>query len=161
MKKSSGEKALQRFYLRENSTESLPQYLEKQFKWQNADIKFTGRWDRVNFLEEGAIVIDYKAAEVKNQEEADKKTRDSLQMDIYALSFTRTQDNNLRETQLHFLESAIIGRARKGEKELHRAKEKIDQVEAGIRKQDFSAKPNWHNCNLCDFKNICPSSYAY
>lgn len=161
MKKSAGEKALRRFYLRESSTASVPQYLEKKFKWQNAGFKFTGRWDRVDFLENGAVIIDYKAAEVKNQEEADKKTKNSRQMDIYALSFLRTQNKNLVETQLHFLESDIIGHAQKGEKELKRAEEQIEEVEAGIRNQDFSAKPNWHNCNFCDFNNICPSSYAY
>lgn len=161
MKKSTGERALRRFYLRENSIGYSPQYLEKKFKWQNAEVRFTGRWDRIDFTEEGAVIIDYKATEVKNQEEADKRTKNSLQMDIYALSFLRTQQKNLLETRLHFLESDIIGHAQKQEKELNRAAEKIDAVEGGIRDQDFGAKPNWHNCNLCDFKNICPSSYAY
>jgi DNA helicase-2/ATP-dependent DNA helicase PcrA len=39
--------------------------------------------------------------------------------------------------------------------------EKIKEAEAGIRAQDYEAKPDWHNCNFCDFRTICPSSYAY
>jgi len=39
--------------------------------------------------------------------------------------------------------------------------EKIKEAEAGIRAQDYKAKPDWHNCNFCDFRTICPSSYAY
>ncbi len=111
--------------------------------------------------EGGAIIVDFKASEVKNQKEADKRTEDSLQMDLYALSFLKTQDVPLCEMWLYFLESDIIGRARKGEEDLAEAEEKIQLTEAGIRRLDFEAKPDWHNCNYCDFKTICPSSYAY
>jgi len=107
------------------------------------------------------VVIDFKASAVKDQKEADKKTRDSLQMDIYAFAFVRTQELPLLETRLHFLESDIIGRAEKGEKEFQKAEEKIKQAEQGIRDQNFQAKPDWHNCNLCSFRTICPESYAY
>jgi hypothetical protein len=44
----------------------------------------------------------YEATEVKDQKEADKKTRDSLQMDLYALSFARTQDVPPLETRFIF-----------------------------------------------------------
>lgn len=161
MKKKAGREALRRFFQREAASTDLPQFLEKRFKWQQNDIKFSGRWDRINLTESGGVIIDYKATEVKNQEEADKKTKDSLQMDIYALSYLRSQESDLWETRLHFLESDIVGHATKGEKELGRAEEKISLAAEGIRKQDFPAKPDWHNCNYCDFKTICPSSYAY
>ncbi|GAG39245.1 unnamed protein product, partial [marine sediment metagenome] len=42
-----------------------------------------------------------------------------------------------------------------------RAMAKIEAAEAGIRQEDYRAKPDWHNCNFCDFKTICPDSYAY
>jgi len=45
-------------------------------------------------------------------------------MDIYALSFLKTMDCPLVETQLHFLESDLIGRAAKTEKELERGRQK-------------------------------------
>ena len=82
-------------------------------------------------------------------------------MDIYALSFIKSQEEPLKEVQLHFLESDTIGHALKGEKELARALEKIKEAEEGIRKKDFQARPDWHNCSYCAFKTICPSSYAY
>jgi DNA helicase-2/ATP-dependent DNA helicase PcrA len=37
----------------------------------------------------------------------------------------------------------------------------IEEAAAGIRRQDFAAKPDWHNCHHCEFKTICPQSYAY
>ncbi len=161
MRKKAGKKALRRFYKRETDSKRRPLFLEKSFKWQQDEVRFSGRWDRIDQTEEGAVIIDYKATEVKSQKEADKKTRDSLQMDLYALSFVKTQDGPLIETQLHFLESDIIGHASKEEKKMDNAAEKIKEAEAGIRVQDYSAHPDWHNCSFCDFRTICPSSYAY
>jgi len=162
MRKKAGENALRLFYQREKNSSIVPEFLEKNFKWFfNDNTKFIGRWDRVDITNGGAIIIDFKATSVKDQKEADKKTKESLQMDIYALSFTKTLDIPLVGTQLYFLESNIIGHAKKKEKELDRAADKIEKAEFGISNQDFSAKPDWHNCRYCDFKTICPSSYAY
>ncbi len=159
MKKRAGEQAIRRFFKREQAADQPPKFLEKTFKWQEGGIRFAGRWDRVDILPEGAVIIDFKATETKNQEEADKKARSSLQMDVYALSFLKTQEVPLLETRLCFLESDRVGRARKGDKEIQRAWAKIQEAEKGIRSQNFQAKPEWHNCSYCEFKNICPSSY--
>ena len=71
-------------------------------------------------------------------------------MDLYALSFNRTQKQKLFETRLHFLESDIIGRAQKGQEDLERAVSKIEETKQGIRNRDFKAKSDWHNCpGLC------------
>jgi DNA helicase-2/ATP-dependent DNA helicase PcrA len=161
MRKKDGEKALRLFYHRQESSGRNPLYLEKEFRWQHNHVKFTGRWDRIDLLNKGGVIIDYKATGVKDQKEANKRAKESLQMDLYALSFAKTQDFPLVETQLYFLESDIIGHAEKGQKERDRAMAKIEAAEAGIRQEDFQAKPDWHNCNFCDFKTICPDSYAY
>ena len=107
------------------------------------------------------MIIDFKAGEIKDQKTADKRARESLQMDVYALSFQKTLDLPVRETRLHFLESGIIGRAAKGEKEMEKAMAKIRAAEAGIRSRDYDAKPDWHHCSYCEFRTICPYSFAY
>jgi DNA helicase-2/ATP-dependent DNA helicase PcrA len=161
LRKKAGREALRRFCRREEESGQTPSSLEKSFKWQQEKIKFIGRWDRIDIRKGEAVIIDFKATEVKDQKEADKRTAESLQMDLYALSFCRTQDTPLRETRLHFLESDLIGRAKKGEKELGGAWEKIKEAEQGIRNRDFSARPDFHNCFYCEYKTICPSTYAY
>jgi len=161
MRKKTGEKALRLFHRRQEESGHLPQFIEKNFRWQLDSVKFIGRWDRIDYRKEEAVIIDFKATEVKDQKEADRKTKDSLQMDLYALSFTKTQEKALAETRLYFLESDIIGHAQKGEKEFMRAIDKIREAEEGIRSKNYKAKPDWHNCSYCDFKTICPSSYAY
>jgi DNA helicase-2/ATP-dependent DNA helicase PcrA len=161
MRKKAGEKALRKFYRRELRSRSNPRFIEKNFKWYSGDVKFSGRWDRVDMDRKGAVIIDFKATEVKDQKEADRRTKGSLQMDVYALSYVKTQPAPLLETRLHFLESDVVGRAEKGEREFERALEKIREAEQGIRSQDYEARPDWHNCKICEFRTICPSSYAY
>jgi DNA helicase-2/ATP-dependent DNA helicase PcrA len=161
LRKEAGKRALALFYSQEEASDYVPSLLEKRFKWQEDKVKFIGRWDRVDYRPEGVVIIDFKASEVKDQKEADRRAKESLQMDLYALSFLKTQDALPLEIQLYFLESNIIGRAHKGEKELEKAREKIREVESGIRRFDFQAEPDWHSCMNCEFKTICPSSYAY
>jgi DNA helicase-2/ATP-dependent DNA helicase PcrA len=161
LRKKAGREALVRFYQREEASGHKPSFLEKSFKWHQEKIKFTGRWDRIDVRSEGAVIVDFKATEVKNQKEADKKAAESLQMDLYALSFAKTQSVPLLETQLYFLESDIIGHAKKAEKELKRGWQKIKEAEEGLRAQNFLAKPDWHHCSYCEFKTICPFTYAY
>lgn len=161
LRKKAGREALVRFWKREQASSESPVFLEKSFKWQQDKIKFIGRWDRIDVRDGGGVIIDFKATEVKGQKEADRKVAESLQMDLYALSFLKTQSIPLLETRLYFLESDIIGRAEKGEKELARAWQEIKEAEEGIRSQDFSAKPDWHNCSYCEFKTFCPFTYAY
>jgi DNA helicase-2/ATP-dependent DNA helicase PcrA len=161
MRKAEGERALRLYFQREEKSGGLPHFLEKEFRWFFEDVKFSGRWDRIDMTDSGGVIIDYKASRVKDQKEADKKTRESLQMDLYALSFQKTQSRKLYETRLHFLESDVIGHASKGKTEIKRALSKIEEVSAGIKRQNFRAIPDWHNCSHCDFKTICPDSYAY
>jgi DNA helicase-2/ATP-dependent DNA helicase PcrA len=161
LRKAAGERALRMFYRREEESGRVPTFLEKSFRWHEGGVRFSGRFDRVDFEEEGAVIIDYKSTEASSQKDADRRTADSLQMDIYALSFLKTQGLVPAETRLYFLESGLVGRARKGEKEFRRASEKIAAAAEGVRRGDFAAKPDWHNCSYCEFKTICPSSYAY
>lgn len=161
LRRAAGERALRLFHRREEASDVLPAFLERPFRWQEAGVRFSGRFDRVDFEASGAVIIDYKTTEVASPKEADKAAADSLQLDIYALSFLRTEGMVPVETRLHFLGSDLVGRAVKGERELKRAEEKIRETAAGVRSGAFAAKPDWHNCSVCEFKTICPSSYAY
>jgi len=161
MRKKEGKKALHFFYHRERSQNLIPSLIEKDFHWFLKGVRFSGRWDRIDLSEDGAIITDFKASQVKDQKEADKKTRESLQMDLYALSFSKMRKEPLLEVRLHFLESDIIGHAQKSESDFKKAIGKIEDVNEGIRSQDFKSKPDWHNCNYCDFKSICPDSFAF
>lgn len=161
LRKAAGEKALRLFWAREEGSGRRPSFLERPFRWQERGLRFSGRFDRLDFEESGAVVIDYKTAEIASQKDADRAAADSLQMDVYALSILKTEGQAPAETRLHFLESDIVGRAVKGAREMARASERIREAAEGIRAGDFKAKPDWHSCSACEFKTICPSSFAY
>ncbi|MFW6131934.1 MAG: ATP-dependent helicase, partial [Candidatus Aminicenantaceae bacterium] len=133
MRKNSGEKALRMFYRKEEKSDRSPLYIEQSFKWYQGNVRFTGRWDRIEQTKKGILIMDYKATEVKDQKTADEKAENSLQMNLYALSFVKTQDEPLYETQLYFLESGIIGHSKKQNKDLEKAEQSIKETEEGIR----------------------------
>jgi DNA helicase-2/ATP-dependent DNA helicase PcrA len=161
LRKAAGEKALRLFYEREEESGRRPAFLERPFRWQERGLRFAGRFDRVDFEAAGAVVIDFKTTDASSQKEADRAAAESLQLDVYALSFLKTEGMLPYETRLHFLESGFVGRAAKGEKELARAGERIREAADGIRAGGFKARPDWHSCSICEFKTICPSSFAY
>jgi len=161
LRKAAGEKALRLFYEREEGSGRRPAFLERPFRWQERGLRFAGRFDRIDFEAAGAVVIDFKTTDASSQKEADRAAAESLQMDVYALSFLKTEGMLPYETRLHFLESGFVGRAAKGKKELTRAGERIREAADGIRAGHFKARPDWHSCSICEFKTICPSSYAY
>jgi DNA helicase-2/ATP-dependent DNA helicase PcrA len=161
LRKAAGEKALRLFYEREEGSGRRPAFLERPFRWQEPGLRFSGRFDRIDFEDAGAVIVDFKTTEASSQKEADRAAAESLQMDVYALSFLKTEGLLPFETRLHFLESGLVGRAAKGRKELDRAAEKIREAAAGIKAGDFKARPDWHSCSVCEFKTICPSSFAF
>jgi DNA helicase-2/ATP-dependent DNA helicase PcrA len=161
MRKAAGEGALRLFHRREEASGGVPACLEKPFRWQEGGLRFTGRFDRIDLQADGPVIIDYKTTETASQKEADRTAAGSLQLDVYALSYLKTEGMMPVETRLHFLGSDLVGRAAKGEKELRRAEEKIRAAAEGLRAGDLAARPDWHTCSVCEFKTICPSSYAY
>ena len=161
LRKAAGERALRLFVRREDESGRRPDHLERPFRWQERGLRFSGRFDRVDLEPSGPVVIDYKTGEAPTQKDADRAAAESLQMDVYALSYLKTEGVLPFETRLHFLESDLVGRAAKGEKDLRRAGEKIREAAEGIRSGNFEARPDWLNCSVCEFKTICPSSFAY
>lgn len=161
LRKAEGERALRLFYKREEASGRRPDFLEKPFRWREGGLRFTGRFDRLDFEPAGPVIVDFKTAEASSQREADRAAAESLQLDIYALSLLKTEGLLPVETRLHFLGPGLVGRAAKGEKELARAAARIREAADGIRSGDFKARPDWHTCSSCEFKTICPSSYAF
>jgi DNA helicase-2/ATP-dependent DNA helicase PcrA len=161
LRKAAGSEALRRFVRMEEESGRIPARLEKSFRWREKAFRFVGRWDRIDIERGGLVITDFKTGEVQSPKEADRRAAESLQLDIYALALLKTEGVPPVETRLHFLESGLIGRATKGEAELRLAGRRILEVERGVRAEEFSARPDWQACSSCEFKTICPSSYAY
>jgi DNA helicase-2/ATP-dependent DNA helicase PcrA len=107
---------------------------------------------------ERVTITDYKSSDVRDPVRAKQRTRDSLQLQIYAMAYEAQTGRLPDAVQLHFLETGLIGRAEVDPKRLAKARERIRTAAAGIRSGEFGARPDVLACTYCAFREICPSS---
>jgi len=150
--------ALNRFFHAEKERAVEPKFIEKDFSFMFEGNKVTGRFDRVDEDSQETVIVDFKTSEVKDQKIADKKAAESLQLALYSLAYQNIFGKLPSRVELYFLESGLIGSYRIQEEDLDKIKEKMKEVSAGIRKQDFEATPTYMACSYCAYNQICPSA---
>ena len=156
---AQGRETLRRFFARQQHHPEHPALIEEKFKFPLDDLLIVGRWDRVDRAGEEAIIIDYKSSEVRDQETADRRTRDSLQMLVYALAWRTLHGRPPQRVELRFIETDITGCAQFTEDDFERARTVLRQAARGIRAQTFPAKPQEFACRWCAFQSICPFAF--
>lgn len=152
-----GKEALKRFLIREEASGIVPALVEERFAFLLDANRVEGRWDRVDQRPEGAVIVDFKSSEVYQQEAADKRTQDSLQLCIYSLAYQKSFGLPPVSVELRFLESGLTGKAPVTQKVLDKTEEKILEAARGIRNRLYPAKPGYQNCRFCAYADICPS----
>jgi DNA helicase-2/ATP-dependent DNA helicase PcrA len=151
-----GKEALKQFYKREEKLNIIPEFIEKEFAFMLGNNRIKGRWDRIDRDGDEAVIVDFKSSQVKDQKEANKKAKESLQLTLYALAYKQAKGVLPKRVELYFLESGIIGSTEKGEDDFAELCAKIDEVSCGIREQNFQATPSYMDCLNCAFNQICP-----
>jgi DNA helicase II / ATP-dependent DNA helicase PcrA len=151
-----GREALARFYKDEESRKSVPKSIEEKFSFVIGDNKITGRFDRIDMEQDGAVIMDFKTSAIKTQKDAHKRVKESKQLALYALAYQHIFGVLPIAVELYFLESGIIGRHEPTEDDLNDVKEDILEVSAGIRQQSFPGKPEFKACTYCAYNQICP-----
>ncbi len=152
----SGKNALKLFYERQEASDNIPTYVEKDFSFPLGNNRVRGRWDRVDVKDGTTVIIDFKSSDVREQKEADRRVKESLQLSIYALAYKEVYGKIPERVELHFLESGLIGRCEKDEDDLKETIEKIKMVADGIRQKNYEAKPQYIACRYCAYSEICP-----
>ncbi|MDP8260853.1 MAG: ATP-dependent DNA helicase [Candidatus Kappaea frigidicola] len=152
----TGRKTIENFYKREEGVNKLPSFLEESFKFVMNDSRISGRFDRLDEDKKEAIIIDYKSSNITDQKKADKRAKESIQMNLYALAYKEKKGRLPDKIELHFLESGLVGSAVKKEDDIDKVKLMINEVSAGLRQQNYKAKPTYMACQYCPYKQICP-----
>ena len=159
MRFEEGIAGLKRFMERQSKGGIKPKVVERDFYVTLEDnILFRGRWDLIEERGEGAYIIDFKTSDVREQKKADRKTKESTQLLLYAFAYLRNFGELPAGCELHFFESGLIGRTSFDEKDMEKALSIIKGVAEGIKMEDFTPKPNYLNCNMCAFNSICSES---
>ncbi|MCX5800041.1 MAG: ATP-dependent DNA helicase [Candidatus Eisenbacteria bacterium] len=154
----AGERAMRRFFEEEEARGRMPTHVEKEFCFFVDKNRVIGRWDRIDESEGEVRIVDFKSSDVHTQKDADKKTKGSLQLQIYALAYKRAFDRMPDFVELHFLETGLVGRRAVEEDDLAEAEERIGEAARGIRARRFDAAPGHLSCKYCAYSGICPDS---
>ena len=152
----AGQVALERFFESDQAEPLNPTAVEKEFTFYVGRNKVVGRYDLVVEREGEIEILDFKTGLVDTQKRADRRARESLQLDLYALAHLRTTGRLPDRVALSFLETGLLGAKRPVRAETDEALRKIESVSASIRARDFAARPSYFACGQCAFRDICP-----
>jgi DNA helicase-2/ATP-dependent DNA helicase PcrA len=124
--------------------------LEMPFNLKINGYTLRGVIDRIDALDGGVAIVDYKTGNSKEKLEADDKD----QLLIYQIAAKEVFGIKPKELIYHYLNEnhkiSFLGT----EKEIEKMKEKIIQEIEEMKNSDFKATPGWQ-CSYCDFKDIC------
>jgi DNA helicase-2/ATP-dependent DNA helicase PcrA len=157
---ATGQESLRRFFERETRSGITPHSVEREFRFRLGPDVVRGRFDRVDLRPEGPVVVDFKSSDVREQDKADARAADSLQLKIYALAHREQFGSTPVSTELHFVDSGVVGRAAVEPATLDEAIEAIETASQGIRRRDFGATPSYSACRQCAFLSMCPERYG-
>lgn len=155
----AGRAALRRFFEYQEASGTVPTFVEREFRFPVGATLLRGRWDRVDVRGSEVVIIDFKSTDVRAQQDADRRARESEQLSIYALAYQEVFGRLPDHVELHFLGAGevIVGRATKSGDDVAEMRETILRAAAGIRAQQFIATPDpYRACPYCAFNQICP-----
>ena len=122
-------------------------------------IRLVGVFDRIDVAGDtgGGTIIDYKTSDVKTEEQATKRTKESRQLALYALAHQRLFDALPSSIELRFLTpEVVVGRAVPSERTIERAATYMERAAEGIRAAAFPGEPIYQACRYCAYAAICP-----
>jgi DNA helicase-2/ATP-dependent DNA helicase PcrA len=153
---SEGEAMLRRFHREEARAPWSPTAVEQEFVFYVERNRVQGRYDLVVERDDHVAILDFKTGDVREAKAAQKRARESLQLDIYALAHLRTRGRLPDWVELRFLESGLVAGRRPTLEQAEHTEDRIRRVAAAIRRREFEAKPTWLACGQCPFREICP-----
>jgi DNA helicase-2/ATP-dependent DNA helicase PcrA len=147
---------LRRFHEEEARSPWAPTAVEEEFAFLLERNRVQGRYDLVIEKDGEVSIVDFKTGDVREEKAAQKRAKESLQLDIYALAHLKTKGRLPERVELRFLESGLAAGRRPTAEDAAATEERIRAASAAIRRRLFPAKPTWMACSQCPFREICP-----
>lgn len=127
--------------------------LEILFNLKIGDNILRGRIDRIDKVDGGIKIIDYKTGKAKDKLDKDSKQ----QLLLYQIAVEEVYGLKPVEMAYYYVEEdkelTFIGTEEEKEAQKQNITEQIEK----IKKSDFTPTPGFY-CQYCDFKNICDSA---
>lgn len=146
----TGQESLKQYFVLLKNNPPKPKSLEQGFTLKIGEVAIKGRIDRIDDVEGGVELIDYKTGVPKSE----LKKEDREQLLIYQMALEEVLRLKPVKLTFHYLsnhsEQSFLGTP----EELSELKEKILEEYARMKDTNFTATPGWQ-CRFCDFKDIC------
>ncbi len=148
--KEKGKKILKIFY--DDFIKASPQikYLEKPFNFKLGEYVIKGKIDRIDEVDDGLEILDYKTGSSKNKLTPQNKQ----QLLIYQLAAQSLFSEPITQLTYYYLENgkkiSFLGKP----EELEQMEKKIKETIKEIKTSDFAPRPG-QMCKWCDFRSIC------
>lgn len=135
-----------------NADGSLPKplFLEKSFSFKIGGETLKGAIDRVDEVEGGVEVVDYKTGRPKQKLE----WKDRRQLILYQLFLEEVLQINVLSLKYYYVEGGTSVAFSPKDKEKDKLKLEVNAQIKEIKKRHFVPKPS-QMCKFCDFQNIC------
>jgi DNA helicase-2/ATP-dependent DNA helicase PcrA len=152
----AGEAMLRRFHAEEATAPWNPTAVEQEFAFTLERNRVQGRYDLVVERDGHVTIVDFKTGDVREAKAAEKRARESLQLDLYALAHLRTRGRLPDRVELRFLETGLVAGKRPTLEDAAKTEARIRSAAEAIRQRAFPATPTWMACGQCPFRDICP-----
>jgi DNA helicase-2/ATP-dependent DNA helicase PcrA len=150
-----GVEALERYWESIRDQEGEPVWFERSFSFQLGPHVIRGRVDRVDRRPDGSYeVIDYKTGRSKTAAEL----RSDVQLSIYQMGARESWGVDTSAHSYYYVMTAEKVPVAHSAEELDRVRATIEEIGAGISRQDFQPTPTQEICSFCDFRIICPAA---
>jgi DNA helicase-2/ATP-dependent DNA helicase PcrA len=150
-----GVEALERYWESVRDQEGEPVWFERSFSFQLGPHVIRGRVDRVDRRPDGSYeVIDYKTGRSKTAAEL----RSDVQLSIYQMGARESWGIETAAHSYYYVMTAEKVPVAHSDEELDRVRATIEEIGAGISRQDFQPTPTQEICSFCDFRIICPAA---
>jgi len=151
-----GKEALKKFY--SDFMEEKPKVLlingepalEKGFELKLNGDTFVGTIDRIDEIEGGVEIIDYKTGTPKTSLSKEEK----LQLMIYAVAAKKVMGLNPLKLTYYYVEDGTALSFEITEEDILKTESDAKELIQKIKRSSFKPTPGWH-CQYCDFQGIC------
>jgi DNA helicase-2/ATP-dependent DNA helicase PcrA len=158
--KGEASKALIRYVGSDHWAEAQIVEVERQFEVEAGGVRFKGRIDRIDKVEERYRIIDYKSGRAKTEAEAKKETRLRRQFGLYRAAAEILLETDRIDLEAHFITAGAVTPVTQSQ-DLKWAYAVSKEIAESREARSFPAKPSDFNCPSCPFRLVCDEGQEY
>jgi DNA helicase-2/ATP-dependent DNA helicase PcrA len=148
--KDKGRDSLSHYFDEHAEKFVTPLFVEKEFNLKMGEYTFKGKIDRIDPLQDGVAIVDYKTGKVKKQKDVDSDE----QLSLYALAAKRVLGLEPKRLSLYFMDEGVRVDTERTEEDLKKFEAKVIETIDALKESRFVPTPG-RQCSFCDFLNIC------